>query len=111
MYSNFRRKIWSFGDCQFLLANGTYTGSKRVDRFLSDLRFFYVQAQMLGEKEEGREIQKVIEKEDIGREAILPFLEHQLLFANTESEFGYDVLDGGSIHPQRSLVRDVFGED
>ena len=115
MYSNYRREIWSFGDCQFRLASGTYTGSKRVDRLLSDLRSFYVQAQMLGEKEIGKKKGnlkgKELEKEDPGREAILPFLELQLLFANTESEFGYDVLDGGPIHPQHTLVRDVSGED
>ncbi|MCC3866809.1 hypothetical protein [Terrisporobacter mayombei] len=41
---------------------------------------------------------KQLRKHDRGREFILPFLEMQLIFENTDNEFGYPILNGRQIN-------------
>ena len=41
---------------------------------------------------------------DYGRTQILPFLKKQMLFANTDNPFGYDVINGGTIRTENIKI-------
>ncbi len=96
IYSLARREIWSFGDCMFRINGKNYQYTKKGDDLLSDLRAFCFEAAKLQNLELG--------DRDYGREQILPFLRMATLFANQESPFGYDVLNGGPIHPEHVRI-------
>lgn len=89
IYSADRKEIWRFGDCQFRINGEDHIEQRRGDALLADLRVFCMEAARL----EG-----LTNDRDYGREAILPFLKSHMKFANTESEFGYDVINGGTIY-------------
>lgn len=98
IYSVARREIWSFGDCQYRTGGKNYTFTRKGDALFADLRAFVLSVA----KSEGRPTEP-----DPGREAILPFLKQYLRFANSDSEFGYDVINGGEIHSDRVKITPV----
>ena len=98
IYSVARREIWSFGDCQYRTGGKNYTFTRKGDALFADLRAFVLYVA----KSEGHPTEP-----DPGREAILPFLKQYLRFANSDSEFGYDVINGGEIHSDRVKITPV----
>ena len=96
IYSKKRHEIWSFGDCKISINGREYDRSKKLDKLMSDLRAYCIEAEMLKGKYSPDESQ-----EDVGRKKILPFLKEQSLFANADCSFGYDVLDGGDINADK----------
>lgn len=98
LYNKSRREVVSYGDCQLMINGEIYDHTKRIDTLLEELRAFAIKAYL---SEGGQE--KDIYENDIGREAIMPFLKKQSLFANKDGYFGYAVLDGTGIN--KNLVK------
>ena len=93
IYSRGRREIFNYGDCQLMINGKSFDHRKRIDTLLEDLRAFTIHAYL---SKGGRESD--LYENDIGREAILPFLKKQSIFANTDGYFGYPVIDGTGIN-------------
>ncbi len=93
IYSVKRHEVWNFGDCLLRINHRSYTNYKKLDTLMSDLRAFFIEAEMI----RGTHHYDA-DGEDTGRACILPFLKEQTVFANTEYSFGYDVIDGGSVN-------------
>ncbi len=102
LYSCLRKEIWCFGDCQYITDGERFTHPKKIDELLSELRSLYNQAEMVL----GSGLRELTE-DDSGRRAILPLLRRQMVLANTDSPWGYDVLDGFDIHPERTVIHKV----
>ena len=98
IYSKARREVFSYGDCQLMINGRSFDHKKRIDTLLEELRAFTVKTYL---KEGGKE--EDLYQNDVGREAILPFLKKQSLFANKEGYFGYAVMDGTGIN--ESLIK------
>ena len=98
LYNKARREVVSYGDCQLIINGEAYDHTKRIDTLLEELRAFAIRAYL----EEGGQADDLYEK-DIGREAIMPFLKKQALFANKDGYFGYGVIDGTGIN--KNLIK------
>ncbi|MCM0599063.1 hypothetical protein [Periweissella fabalis] len=96
IYSVVRQEVWFFGDCHCLIDGVYYHNTKKIDTLLANLRSFV---------HEANHFNKVSPLEaDHSRKAILPFLELQANLANTDSEFGYLVLDGIGALPEQIKI-------
>lgn len=104
IYSMTRREVWSFGDCGCLINDRYLSVGHPGDRLLADLRAYYIEAARL----QGI---AAADDTDYGREQIMPLLKLNLLFANADSPFGYDVINGGEIHAERVRVYPVQAGD
>ncbi len=85
------------GDCPFMLDGLLNDGGKLIDYVSSMARANYIEAGILSNEflEEG------LYEEDYGRDFIMPILKKQFLFANnTDSQFGYGVVNGASVPEQ-----------
>ena len=102
LYSLRRREVWAFGDCQCLINGIHYHHGKTIDSLLSQIRSLYIQTELLSGRTEAS-----LSHHDTGREYILPLLRRQLLLANEDSAYGYDVLNGFSIHPGHVIIYPV----
>lgn len=91
VYSAAHKKIWSLGDCACIINGQKHENPKAIDLLLSGLRAFVTESA----KKDGADITQ----SDIGRQAILPFLNEQLKFENDgDSIFGYGVLNGHGVN-------------
>jgi len=91
VYSASHKKIWSLGDCACIINGQKHENPKAIDTLLSGLRAFVTESA----KKDGADITQ----SDIGRQAILPFLNEQLKFENDgDSIFGYGVLNGRGVN-------------
>jgi len=95
LYSKARREVWNYGDCNCMINGAGVDHGKQVDDILGRLRALVIAAHL---KQGGKE--EDILQRDIGREAILPFLKLQSVFANDDSCFGYPVINGTGIREQ-----------
>ncbi|ADL05098.1 hypothetical protein [Lacrimispora saccharolytica] len=102
LYSLHHREVWAFGDCQCLINGRHYHHGKALDSLLSEVRSLYIQTELLLGRSEAS-----LSGHDTGREYILPLLRRQLLFANEESVYGYDVLNGFPIQPEHVIIYPV----
>nr|WP_242843104.1 hypothetical protein [Lacrimispora celerecrescens] len=102
LYSIRRREVWAFGDCQCLIGGIHHQQVKTIDNLLSQVRSLYIQTELLSGRTEAS-----LSGHDTGREYILPLLRRQLLFANEDSAYGYDVLNGFPIHSNRVIILPV----
>ena len=93
IYSKAMHQVFCYGDCQLMINGKYYDHSKRIDTLFEELRAFTIMTYL---NEGGRESD--LYEKDIGREAILPFLKKQSLFANKDGYFGYAVIDGTGIN-------------
>ena len=98
LYNKARREVVSYGDCRLMINGEAHDHTKRIDTLLEELRAFAVKAYLA----EGGQESDLYEK-DIGREAIMPFLKKQALFANKDGDFGYGVIDGTGIN--KNLIK------
>lgn len=92
LYSKRRREVWSYGDCDLMINEQEILHSRKIDEVLAYLRAF-VNARYLLEGGDPASLRT----KDLGREAILPFLQKQSIFSNLDHEFGYGVIDGSGI--------------
>lgn len=102
IYSDCYQQIWSFGDCQCLINGELFSHSKKIDTMLSEVRSFYDRGQLAAGM-----TPEELQEHDIGREYIMPLLKFQLMYANTEDYYGYDILDGYEIHPKRVVIHQL----
>lgn len=102
IYSCLRKEVWAFGDCQCMIGPRLYTHSKKIDSLTAQVRSVYNRAELMS----GCTVEE-LSAHDPGRDYILPLLRRQLLFANMESPWGYDVLDGFPIHPEHVVIHPV----
>jgi len=102
LYSLCRREVWVFGDCQCIINGLHHQYGKAIDSLLSQVRSLYIQTELLLGRTEAS-----LSDHDTGREYILPLLRRQLLFANEDSPYGYDVLNGFPIHPGHVIILPV----
>jgi hypothetical protein len=98
IYSKAKGEIWSYGDCQLMINQRVFDHSKSIDKVTEGLRALVISTYL----QEGGDKEALFEN-DIGREAILPYLKKQSLFANKDGYFGYGVIDGTGINS--SLVK------
>lgn len=91
IFSVYRKELWMVGDCQAMIDGVKYTNEKLVDLLLAQTRSFYLQSEII----KGAEIGDLINK-DTGREFIMPLLQRQYLFQNTnfDNQYHYAALDG-----------------
>lgn len=89
IYSIFHRQIWSVGDCQYRVDGKLTDNKKKVDDTLGQARALAIRCLLL----EGMKEEELLAN-DLGRQAILPFLKKQKLLENADGEFGYPVLNG-----------------
>lgn len=97
IWSNCRREIWMFGDCQCRVGDRTFTNPKRVDDVLAGVRSD-VSWYLLSHGHSPEELQTM----DLGREMIFEALRDQCAFQNAgnENPYRYTVLDGFYVDPQ-----------
>jgi hypothetical protein len=98
IYSISKKQIWCYGDCELMINGIYYDHVKLIDTVTSSLRAFVIECYL---KEGGDPA--LLSENDVGREAIMPFLKKQAFFANVDGTFGYPVLDGSGIN--ESMVR------
>ncbi len=104
IYSMARREVWCFGDCGCRINDCCYSNAIPGDRLLADLRAYCLEAVRLqGIVCEGGT--------DYGREQILPWIKLNMLFANADGPFGYDIINGGEIRAERVKICPVQAGD
>lgn len=106
IYSDHLKQIWSFGDCQCLINGQLYSHDNKIDSMLAEVRSLRNRAHL----EEGSTLEEVQEY-DPGMAYILPLLKNQPLYANTADFYGYDILDGHKIYPERVVVHQLAAGD
>jgi hypothetical protein len=90
IYSAFKKEIWIYGDCQCLVDGKHYFHEMYADKVRVDARAMYINALLKA----GTHTVDDIKKRDEGREFIMPLLKNYLVFANSDCEYGYAVLNG-----------------
>lgn len=106
IYNIKKQKIWSLGDCQCLINTQYHTDEKIFDKILGDVRALALELARLEGKTDD-----VLLHDDVGRKFILQLLKKQHLLANSDSRFGYAVLDGTPFDSGRISQFDVNPND
>lgn len=106
VYSKHKNEIWSLGDCQCRINSQYYPHEKEIDTILSNVRAIVLEIAKI----EGATDEELL-KHDIGREFILPILKKQHLLANSDSRFGYAVLNGMSFDCNKIEIHTVNDGD
>lgn len=101
IYSVYRKEIWQIGDCPFMIDSSTHQSLKYWEEPLAQARALFIEKELA----EGKSY-KDLQKQDTGREYILPLLKYSIAYQNNENEkqYGYGVIDGFPI-PNRFLRR------
>lgn len=104
IYSKYYNQIWMIGDCQCMVDKKVYTNQKLIDKLLSETRAFYITEELLSNKSVSE-----LQKNDTGRQYILPLLISQSSFQNCtfDSEYSYCVVDGFPINISQVKVINV----
>lgn len=99
VYSVNRQEVWQIGDCPCLIDHAFYENPKYWEVPLAQARALFLEKELA----EGKNIQE-LQKEDTGREYILPLLRHSIIYQNDEehTQYGYGVIDGFPV-PNRFL--------
>lgn len=97
IWSNRRREIWMFGDCQCRVKDRTFTNPKKVDDVLAGIRSDVLRYLT----NHGHSVEE-LQTKDMGREMIFDALRDQCAFQNAESDnpYIYTVLDGFHVDTQ-----------
>ena len=102
VFSKAKNQIWRIGDCQFMINSNLYVNEKIFDRIVSDVRSLVLELARIEGKTD-----KELSKHDIGREYIMPVLKKEYLLANSDSRFGYTVLNGTDFDSSQIQIYDV----
>lgn len=102
VYSRHKKQVWSVGDCQCRINSQYYSHEKKIDILLSDIRSLVLELARL----EDATNEELI-KNDIGREFIMPILKKQHLLANSDSPFGFILLDGSPFNSEKIEIHPV----
>jgi hypothetical protein len=102
-----RHEIWSYGDCRCLVGKEYYSHEKIIDKVLGNKR-----AAVIEQWCTDPDAERSLRKWDLGREAILDDLKHQMEYENVHSivngvDYGYPVLNGDRICEDMIAVHPV----
>ncbi|MGN0527265.1 MAG: hypothetical protein ACI4IF_07495 [Acutalibacteraceae bacterium] len=89
IYSKYKNEIWALGDCQCLVNGEFFSDEKEIDSILADVRALVLELSRI----EGAD-EETFSENDPGRAYIMPILQKQHLLSNSNSKFGYGVLNG-----------------
>lgn len=89
VYSNFHRELWMVGDCQALVDQSHITYPIFIEYLYTNIRAFYLETELKKGKTE-----KELRENDTGRAFIQPLITEQALLQNTDSHYGFYMLDG-----------------
>lgn len=107
VYSDFHSQIWSVGDCACMINGKLFDHGKKIDDLVSALRSFVLYDAIKNGMTESE-----IANDDIGRAAIIPFINRQLDFENDyDTPFGYPVLNGHGFDVRGCVTYDVIRGD
>ncbi len=106
IYSDFYKEVWSYGDCHCMINDHYYANTKKIDDINAEARSLALNYAVLN----GSTISQ-LQKFDMGREMILPFLNLQLSFENQNVEFGYPVLNGHNLNLEYLKIYHVNCDD
>lgn len=106
VYSDIRKEIVSYGDCQCRIGDVVHSHVKKIDQLNADLRAYHLEYHL----EQGMTLAQLVE-EDLGRAAIAGNLVMQCFFENTMGEFGYPVLNGRGIESSLMKIYKVASGD
>lgn len=95
IFSASSSQLWSYGDCHYLINNRYFHTNKLVDDMNAELRSFINNLLIL----EGTTEAELLVC-DRGAAEIKQYLNIQPRFANVDHEFGYPILDGGTVLSQ-----------
>lgn len=102
IFSAAKKEIWSCGDCQCLINGQFFSHEKEIDCIMSQVRSVVLECARLSGMSE-----KELLETDPGREYIAPLLKKQRLFENSDSRFGYSVLNGKDFDPKKTEIHKV----
>ncbi len=102
VYSVFRNEIWSVGDCQCIIGGDIFLHEKEIDRVNSEFRSLVLEC----EKRKGVSEEELSEN-DTGRAAIMPVLNCQHIFANSEGKYSYGIINGTRVPKCHIIVHKV----
>ncbi len=87
-----RNELWFLGDCSAKVDNKLYCFNKEIDNLSTSLRVFTI----LTKIKNGETTYEECLKDDVGRDAIIPIINKQVQFQNSNdgSKYAYGVLDG-----------------
>lgn len=87
-----RKELWFLGDCSAKVDDTLYCYNKEIDNLTTNLRVFTI----LNSIKSGKTTYADCLKNDIGRDAIIPIINNQVQFQNSNdgSKYCYGVLDG-----------------
>lgn len=106
LYNIKHKKIWGLGDCQCLINGAHHSDEKIFDKIVGDVRALVLEIARI----EGATDDDLI-KNDIGREYITPLLKKQHLLANSNSRFGFAVLNGTPFDTEKIYRFDINDGD
>lgn len=106
IFSRYRNEIWAVGDCQCRINSQYYPHDKEVDTVLAKVRAIVLELARL----EGKTDEELMSN-DIGRQFIVPILKKQHLLANSDSRFGYAVLNGTPFDKNKIEIHPVNDGD
>ena len=102
IYSINNKQIWCFGDCQFIINDEIFIDEMKIDILLAELRSVYLHL----ESKQGKTIQQLC-AQDTSQDIIFPILKKQFLFSNSDSEYGFCVLDGFCNDYNKAVIKEV----
>ena len=102
IYSKKYNQIWRIGDCQFMINSELYLNEKIFDRIVSDMRSLVLEIARI----EGKSDEELFDN-DVGRSFIMPILQREYLLANSDSRFGYPVLNGTAFDVSKLQIYNV----
>lgn len=89
IFSKSKKEIWAYGDCLCRINGKTVSHEKIIDLINSQARAAYNNMLI----KNGTSLDEISSR-DPGRQIIMPLLGVQAVFANSDGEYGYPVLDG-----------------
>jgi hypothetical protein len=109
VFSASRSEIWRVGDCSWAMGDEVHQGSKLIDAIVAAARAALLEALL----DSGATVDE-LRATDPGRAMLMPLLENQHRFRNSErvpDEYGFGVLDGQPVPARFIEVIPVAGGD
>ena len=106
IYSDYRKEIWSVGDCQCIINGEFFSHEKEIDSINSQMRALILELF----RQKGFTDEELREN-DKGREFIMPVLENQHIFANKTGRYSYGVFNGEKVPKEHIVVHKVKAGD
>lgn len=108
VFEPYLKKVWMVGDCLigFIYKdNGVieFSNGLAIDMFLGAIR----KAVIVDRERQGNPWRPDLGESDPGREAIMPILKMQGLFANSSEPFGYGVINGKEVQTSKIVTYHV----